>query len=189
MSEGYINEYDEIIQKYAGVPNDKSKKEKSRWQKFLESVFPWLKAKWELGEEYLEAKVRKEQAIASEHAAGAALKLAQADKVRLEARKEAIEIAKEASRIEQAKLKEKPIEQLSEEESIEAAKELREYMELLKAKYGCEIELNIEENEIFKVFNTSTDHPDSIKKSSGIKSEYILNKKDSSKEDIENPDQ
>ena len=147
MSEGYINEYEEIIQNYSGTPNEQSEKEKTRWRKFLETVFPWLKAKWELGEEYLEARVRKEQAIASSHAADATLKLAQANKVNIEAKKEALQIAQEAARIERQKLEESPIDQLySKEEVKEEVERIAEQLKVLKEKYGFEIRLGIEKN-------------------------------------------
>lgn len=144
MSDQYNYDRPDIRQHYKGMPHDQTEAEKSLWRKFLENLFPWMKKKWELGDQYLEARVRKEQAIASSYAADTKLKLAQEEKVKLEAQKEALQIAEQAAKLEQQKLKQGTVDkQLSEEELLAEITKLAELLHILKLKYGLEMRLDL----------------------------------------------
>ncbi len=87
-----MKEFDEkdtkkrLIQKYVGVPNESSTKEKSNWKKFFEFLTSWLSEKKNLGERYLAAKVKNEEAEAMSKMADAILKIEQAKKIARESR-------------------------------------------------------------------------------------------------------
>ncbi|MEM7573074.1 MAG: hypothetical protein AAF433_09245 [Bacteroidota bacterium] len=137
----------EQSQEYSGQPVKQDAQELPRWKRFLALFVPGIKREFKekklLGDQYLEAKVRTQQAIASEHAASAEVKLAEADKIRAEA--EAQRIANETARMSQAKIAAASAQQngpLSEEEFNAELAKLASLANMLKLQYGMEVDLN-----------------------------------------------
>ena len=89
---------------YKGVPRKDRSLEKTQWQRFLEYLFPWLKDKWALGNQYITAKVRKEEAQAMEHAASAQRHLAEVEKLQVERLKLMQEVVHESEKLEKEKM-------------------------------------------------------------------------------------
>jgi hypothetical protein len=88
----------EAVAIYKGLPHKPdSVREKTRWEKFVIWLLPWLERKRQLGDDYLEAEVLSKQAEAMTQFADAQLKLAKAGKV-------AAETAEIAARLDESKL-------------------------------------------------------------------------------------
>ena len=133
----------EQIQKYKGRPKDTTNEKPSVWKRFLNSVVPWLAKKWELGNEFLEAKVEREKNEAEK------LK-AESNLLKIQAQKEAMEIADLAGYYDHFIEEENKRKEFTEKELEEQLIELSDIIKMLNLKYGFKISMSIE---------TETDQP------------------------------
>jgi hypothetical protein len=119
---------------YSGVPNEShSAAEKGRWRRFLEWAMPWLKQKWEMGEEVLAARLAQEKAKARQmdaEASQAEVKVAQ-DMLRT------IQMARE---LEQQKLADVPAFQATQAELEEGLRAILAKVAVLRWQHGTRIE-------------------------------------------------
>ena len=140
---------DQYLSDYRGVPKSAEVTERSKWQQFLYKVLPWLEKKVRLGEDYLEAKVQTQQAVAFKTYAEGLVQIETAKK-----------IAREASEQERIKLTEVDIAVFDEKAFDQKLTELVEKINLAQFKYGMNLIAQIkEENPITVEKQLSGDNP------------------------------
>lgn len=120
--------------RFRGVPREQKLETSTRWQKFWNIIFPWIKRKREQGELFLQAKIEQELAKAEDTYAAADLKRAEAEKLRQETKQI----------VENAKAKE--IELIEDDKDLDSSLEeglddLADFIRLLRLKYGTQISI------------------------------------------------
>lgn len=121
---------------YHGAPKDQDAPgEESKWKRFLKWACPWLREKANLGEDFLAAKVAREQAEAL-------VKLAEASERMANARKTYAEAATIASKLDAAKVE--TIKQVLKEQPIDVTiqkcqEELEDKIAQARLLYGTRI--------------------------------------------------
>ena len=117
-----LQQSERALQEYRGVPNETTKKdEKTRWQRFLEYVFPKLKQ----AEALLDAKIR--------------LAKAEADLREAEAHEKQLSVVQLARELEQKRMERANYKVLPSEEIQKDVEDLNKLIGTLSSKFGTQI--------------------------------------------------
>ena len=131
--------------RFRGVPRQTQPDAPSKWQQFVRRFLPWLERKKEQGEQYLQAKIARENADAVKTYAEAQVQFAEAEKVKAETellRLQAKEMAENAAKKEQELLEQSDPQTNLEEEFEEFA----DFLKLLYLNYGTRVSIEFVED-------------------------------------------